>query len=860
MVPVFGLGGEIQGFQARDLSGAAENKYIWISGGKGGNSIHNSFGETPLQVIPGNEEPRTIVFVEGALKPLNIWLMLEGVYTVVGAIGGNWTSSPKTLDQIIQHLRLDGSRIGTVILPDAGWRVNSHVTPKVVALVDYLKRKHGLTPEIAYWGHWDDKTQPDPDEIPASRLQVELAFTSAERVPNPTPRKLPVVQLLQQSWKAPLTYDGGLHSHYDVDLDENPDGIFDLLSKSKVVLDCSPVGRGKTFSVERLHKSGLYDRVIYVSQSPRNPATAYLEEHAYRPPTRHDGLVDTGLKTPLGKPVLRRPKTAQETVSTFGTCSQHTEHLVALKTGLDAKQICEGCPFFSVCVTGEDPNNNYLYLNKLRGKADLSLISTSSHGLSDWMFEDARVLLIVDEPSQSMPVYESTYVTAAEMNVLQAELAGSWTRTEGRLSYHPLDEVAERSLMRAKDEAQAARIRAWSKSGKRGPQPPTPKNVAVFNALTRGGLLERGGVWSGTCPHTRNLSFVDKATSVLFLDATASPDILKAEWGLNDILTAGCPDKSVDRVVVRVLQCEGFNSNSWHTQERSMTIAKEAMQSYPTYGVITHGKSGIKGSLTYFSTSRGSNLFKDRDGLIMLGLPQINLGAAQEQYANLVKPSFSFDAYYKHLVEAEVIQSIGRLRAQRRDQQFEVIVLANVSFNGLIDRGFRVTYEAAAETLVSAQDLHARMVLRLIDAIKSGVRGTQNYVAKAISANSGSLSKCLSRINMTIGELFEFFDALSSPTPVWATLSEEATQDILRCGGCPIQLQPETQREILPLVGCVGAKGIPRRIWSLLSKTIVISLSDNLARGAYWGEALKLDQAFGGWDSNFHIVQRANLF
>lgn len=852
MVPVFGLGGEIQGFQARALTNDAENKYIWISGGKSGNSIHNSFGEVPLQVVPGTEEPNVLVFVEGALKPLNVWLMARGRYTVIGGIGGNWSGSPKTLDQIIRHQGVSGKKVLPVVLPDAGWQVNPSIEMKVNNLVDHLSRVHGLDATVSNWCHWTDKSKPDPDELDPGHLEMELAATVGEQRPDNSELPIPVVQMLESSWKAPLSYDGGLASTYEVDLDATPSGILDLLSNSKYVLDCSPVGAGKTHSIEDLHKSGLWDRVIYVSQSPRNPATQYIEENAYRPPTRHSGLVDTGLKTPMGKPVLRRPKSSTETLATLGTCSNHVEHLVAMKTGQPAKDVCEACPFFGVCSTGEDPNNNYLFLQKQRGNADLSLISTSSQGLSEWMFEDSRTLLVIDEPSQAMPVYQTVRITVAEMNVLQTILPGAWFRENNRLHYTPSDSTADRQIMVDRDEMQTKKIQLWSKSGKRGAQPSLPNNVDIFNSLTRGGLVEHSGYWEGTCPHTRNLGFVDAASSVLFLDATASPLILSSEWGVEGLRTAGRKDLSAGRVHINVLRCEGFNTSNWFTQPKSKSVANDVINMFPsTYGVVTHGKAGIPGSLTYFSTSRGSNLFREKDGLILLGLPQINLGAAREQYANLINPLFSFDDYYRHLVEAELIQSIGRLRAQRRDRSFEVIVVANATFRGLEKRGFRVTSKSAAEVGVkSAIDRHAEIVLDLVEAVKSGIRGTQNFMAKHIGASSGTLSRCLKRVGLTVEQLFHFFDNMRAPEPRWADLSDEAVEDILRHNGDPYRIRKEHLEEVLNNLGRTGTRGVPRKVWNNLLYQLTFSLGCDIFLGAYLSESISLDQVFGGWDTS----------
>ncbi len=74
--------------------------------------------------------------------------------------------------------------------------------------------------------------------------------------------------------------------------------------------------------------------------------------------------------------------------------------------------------------------------------------------------------------------------------------------------------------------------------------------------------------------------------------------------------------------------------------------------------------------------SRATNEFKGVEILVVFGTPNPNVGAVQDEYRALFGSLEGFEAYYQHLVRAEIIQLVGRQRAHLYpDQQFYIYMI-----------------------------------------------------------------------------------------------------------------------------------------------------------------------------------------
>ncbi|MGK7925086.1 MAG: hypothetical protein AB4290_07520, partial [Spirulina sp.] len=173
LCPAFNAIGQITGVQIR-LDNSENGRYRWL---KGRFSSHLPNGELPITVvIPKGEKmvvspteaiaiPESlqgIIAIEGILKPY-IAAHRFG-YAAIGASGGNFSSSPTQLKAELAAL---SERLGTkeILFPvDAEGKSNKQVYQRDRATAQRLQ-SWGYEVKVGNWGQWEDKRQPDFDEL-----------------------------------------------------------------------------------------------------------------------------------------------------------------------------------------------------------------------------------------------------------------------------------------------------------------------------------------------------------------------------------------------------------------------------------------------------------------------------------------------------------------------------------------------------------------------------------------------------------------------------------------------------------------------------------------------------------------------
>ena len=103
-----------------------------------------------------------------------------------------------------------------------------------------------------------------------------------------------------------------------------------------------------------------------------------------------------------------------------------------------------------------------------------------------------------------------------------------------------------------------------------------------------------------------------------------------------------------------------------------------------------------KTDLIHGGDARGSNLFKNKKVVVSLGVYRTNMGACLNEYIALTGNVVGFDdegfqEYYGHKQASNIIQELGRLRANRRlDEELEFVIAADVDTSFLEDLGYNV--------------------------------------------------------------------------------------------------------------------------------------------------------------------------
>jgi hypothetical protein len=190
LCPVHDVYGRLIGIQVR-LRDATDGRYRWFSSRTKqrphGQSPHLPNGELPLAVFrPTEVRQKAIALVEGTgPKPFLASERLGQV--VVGAAGGQWTSSTLTLWETLSVLSEEIDTKQITLYPDAGDVLNRHVLRRWKRVIKLLQ-EWGYEVSIAWWGQ-ATKESLDIDQIPAHHLQLVTPKSRKQGIQLLTPEK-----------------------------------------------------------------------------------------------------------------------------------------------------------------------------------------------------------------------------------------------------------------------------------------------------------------------------------------------------------------------------------------------------------------------------------------------------------------------------------------------------------------------------------------------------------------------------------------------------------------------------------------------------------------------------------------------
>ena len=267
-----------------------------------------------------------------------------------------------------------------------------------------------------------------------------------------------------------------------------------------------------------------------------------------------------------------------------------------------------------------------------------------------------------------------------------------------------------------------------------------------------------------TEPRHRNL--IQSAKATIFLDATLSREDLALALGVapEDIYCireakagARSEQKNPLGANVRAFQVSdlgrlGMQRGDDQTR-RVAVLVDHLRQTAPTTKVIDFKK--FEGDGAWWRDSRGSNAFQTIRTLVLVGTPCQNLAALQARWFSLTgqQPEDNpteFDAWVNRRIQADILQGVGRLRANRRPgEALTVYLLTNLNL-GLPN----ITEVAAKDiTLKAASKLEkTEMAIRAAVAYlqQTGAKVTQAAVAKLANVSQGYISRCFGALLQTL--------------------------------------------------------------------------------------------------------------
>lgn len=433
LCPIWNVEGLLVGFQLR-LRETDSGRYRWLTSATKkrphGATPHLPNGELPLAIHrPLEVSRKAIALVEGTgPKPL-ILSQQHGVVTI-GAAGGQFASSPQTLQHSLEVLSAELETQVIEFYPDAGAVFNRQVLRQYRATWKLL-RQWGYEIRVAWWGQ-ETKSTLDIDELDSTQSIEWITTAQFEVLAHP---RFDWLEQLQQTLKRqtkPLESALSLRRR----LGEGKESEKDVVSYGKddrlqtwqqaisqgyrYILDRSATGTGKSFDAGNTVPEQLSEaagQIIYLSDQHRNPtvetlaeANGWLDLEA-----RHSGLIREA--APGGGTRLKRVGKG-ETPSIPTNCTR-TQTIGALRTkqiqGADtAALICGTCPLREACTHAEGAGYGFLHQRrvalsspKLRAHPDSLTPPTE--------YDYAGTLLLWDEPGQSFVTKREIRVTVMDL-------------------------------------------------------------------------------------------------------------------------------------------------------------------------------------------------------------------------------------------------------------------------------------------------------------------------------------------------------------------------------------------------------------------------------------------------------------
>ncbi|MDZ8237622.1 MAG: PriCT-2 domain-containing protein [Nostoc sp. ChiQUE01a] len=274
------------------------------------------------------------------------------------------------------------------------------------------------------------------------------------------------------------------------------------------------------------------------------------------------------------------------------------------------------------------------------------------------------------------------------------------------------------------------------------------------------------GVVSIYRPNTKYQDLANSAVFNIYLDATTTPEQLKLKLNYHEpVLTIeqSRPDYS-NLKVVNVTGLGKLSKNRSPNLTARVNALKEILlKLHKRLGIIEWKQVASLAvdriEYGHFVDGRGVNRFSDADAIASFGIPYQNIGTLAAHFqvmtgfkVNLEDAESIFQQYLIELVQAEIIQEIGRLRAHRRpDQELTFYFCADYDLSFLLTElpGVKLEVVDASEFCIEAgsrdqQTGHA-IVNAFTQLVESQQKIGQTAIAKILDISQGWVSRFTQR-------------------------------------------------------------------------------------------------------------------
>jgi hypothetical protein len=561
--------------------------------------------------------------------------------------------------------------------------------------------------------------------------------------------------------------------------------------KYRYVLDVSPPGSGKSHSVPGLP----FEKLTYISNDHRNPTVEGLIRFA-DVEGKHDGLALDA----LGK--IRRAKSG-DTIVTGANCSRVEAHHRARAKGLDGEAICLTCPLFKACQNSEGKGFGFRKQRKdalIRSKYRIHPASLPDSTEYDYdrvlVWEEigtigfaetitatqndlANLLVILGDRTPVLSGY------LKELYQLFFDRSEKWGWGSDKLPSLPAlppeeravleqvlrpdygalevaDSIDDREFERARGR-EKYRLAQINRLLKRETTQTSEEVVGIVESFPSQWLLWflgggipylHNGELAITRRNERLTAIVKAAKSNIFFDATMTAERLALILGVDEseIFVCRAEDPPADNLKInQIVDMGRMGMQRGADQTRRLKALIDRLKAIdPTTKVIDFKKFEADGA--WWRDSRGSNDFLNCKTLILVGTPAPNVEAIRSEYLALGGDPDKFQSYYDQLVAAEIVQGIGRLRANRRPGESLTVVLITdfpIDIPGIVTlRSEEITINAAPKRV--------RTIDRCVQAAKQladqGLKVTQTAVAKMVGLARETVNRLWESVIFYLGE------------------------------------------------------------------------------------------------------------
>ena len=296
--------------------------------------------------------------------------------------------------------------------------------------------------------------------------------------------------------------------------------------------------------------------------------------------------------------------------------------------------------------------------------------------------------------------------------------------------------------------------------------------------------LTKSGEINISKPDYRVADILQQMGLTVLLDATGNKYTLAQKLQINPHQMIEIIEETniYDNLTVVGVDVSGMGSNSWgdNALNRVAALKEKITELHQDVGFYTIKKyAKILGIDQYlFNHNRGSNADLGRSTIALFGKPYINIGAIMNEYICLFNPGFDesgkpigWDEYYDEVVNAEIIQLLGRQRVHLYpDQQFTVYLCwtgMNLSF--LQKMGIQVQYKSEYQLIPESAKRRQRDKWAIFNfthqLMATGQKITQEAIAKGIGVTQGWVSKLFKGVEtLTWKEFCQLFHSLYKET------------------------------------------------------------------------------------------------